>query len=447
MNRLTSRQRRFAYIIAIVLLLAPIVMLGMPAAATQMKPGKISQLRQQYKLGEATLGDVDPSSATMNLVLLGMRGLASAVLWMQADEQKEHKNFSELEQTVESIIKLQPRFLAVWKFQGWNLGYNVSAECDAVADRYFWVKKGAKFMQRGTRQNEDAAELYNQTGEFFGKKIGRSDEWKQFRQYFKSDPDPRWEGGPDEEINPDGQDNYLVAKDYYATANEKELLPGVEQHIMARNLFRSYPARSQMDYATALEREGFFGETAREAWATAHQEWTQDYGREFFDTPGGEVMLEASDDELRQISANDGITYEEKKKWQDAYQKMANYTYWRMRAEVESRPEMSAARRNLYEGKQEFFRQNLNEARTKLETGLTQLEGLVTQFPELLEEREVQEDIFKSIFMWHHTVSLLGEQIPDNFPMKSVWDDEKYVDVKQELQERFLQAVGGTFAN
>ncbi len=202
-----------------------------------------------------------------------------------------------------------------------------------------------------------------------------------------------------------------------------------------------------MDYAHALEREGFFGETAREAWNLANQEWTQDYGREFFDTPGGEVTLEATDEELRQISANDGIPFEDKARWQTAYQNMANYRYWRMRSEVEGRPEMAAARRNMYQGKQEFFKQNLVEARTMLESGLQQLEGIVGEYPELLEEEEIVEDVFKSIFMWHHTVNLLGEEIPANFAMQSVWNDDRFVGIKQDLQERFLSAVGGTYAN
>ena len=163
MNHLSTQQRKLVYMLGILVLLIPIGVLGMPATqrTAPNEPGnsggQIARLRHNYKLGETTLGDVDPASATMNLVLLGMRGIAGSVLWMQADEQKRMKNWSELEQTVESIIKLQPRFLQVWKYQSWNLAFNVSAECDAVEDRFFWVKKGAKFLIRGTEQNEDAA--------------------------------------------------------------------------------------------------------------------------------------------------------------------------------------------------------------------------------------------------------------------------------------------------
>ncbi|MGE0376333.1 MAG: hypothetical protein AB7I48_15095 [Planctomycetaceae bacterium] len=450
MNHLSSRNRKLMYMGGILVLLAPIVGLGMPAtersAPTEpgQSGGKIARLRHDYKLGETTLGDVDPASATMNLVLLGMRGIAGSVLWMQADEQKTMKNWSELEQTVESIIKLQPRFLQVWKYQGWNLAFNVSAECDAVVDRFFWVKKGAKFLMRGTKQNEDACELYHDTGTFFGKKIGRSDERVQFRKFFKSDPDPRWQGQPDEEINPNGQDNYLVSKDYYQIANDKEELEGVEQHIMARSLFRSYPGRSEFDYADALESEGNFDEVALESWRRGHEWWIGKYGREHFTTPGGEIMLGATEEDLAQLDANDpNATIDDKREWLDRYQKMTNYPYWRDRSEVESLRTTVDARRKLHDGKDRFFKSELTEARELLETGLKEMETVLSRYPDMLIHPETVEDVLKSQLMWQYVLRLYGEPIPENFPLRQVWDENP--NERAELEERFQQRVSSDF--
>jgi hypothetical protein len=451
MNRLSSRNRKLLYMVGVLVLLAPIGVLGMPATE-QTEPGQkatsggvISRLRHEYKLGDTTLGDVDPASATMNLVLLGMRGVAGAVLWMQADEQKETKNWSELEQTVESIIKLQPRFLQVWKFQGWNLAFNVSAECDAVEDRFFWVKKGAKFLLRGTEQNRDQAELYHDAGIFFGKKMGRSDEWKQFRRFFKSDPDPRWEGLADQELNPDGEDNYLVAKKHYLVANEKEELPGVEQHIMARILFRSYPWRSQMDYAGALERDGLFNELAREAWERAHYEWTTIYGQEEFSTElGGDIRLDADEEELqRLVDADPQYDLQTKKEWLDRYQNMTSYRYWKMRSEVESQREMTDARRALHDGKQLFFQGDMEQARSLMEDGLKKLEGMVDKYPELIYEDELIEDVLKSLLIWQYVLRLFSEPIPETYPLKRIWDENP--DKRTELDEQFQTRVNTAF--
>ena len=76
MNRTTARQRKMAYGIGIICLLIPIVYLGFPTRQTAggadnvTDLGLLSRMRQKYDLGEATLGNVDPSSSAMNLVLL-----------------------------------------------------------------------------------------------------------------------------------------------------------------------------------------------------------------------------------------------------------------------------------------------------------------------------------------------------------------------------------------
>jgi hypothetical protein len=310
MNKLNSLQRKLVYLGGIIILLIPILLLGRPGRAkieaTETRPAKpaeaggyLADLRTEYDLGDTDLGAVDPSSAVMNLVLLGFRGMAASVLSMDLEHHKERKNWTEVERTTESIILLQPHFTKVWEHQGWNLAYNVSAEWDAVEDRYFWVKKGIKFLQRGTRRNQTDPELIWHTANTYGKKIGRSDEWVQFRRFFRNDPDPRFEatGGLDRDLNPDNLDNYLVAKVWFIKSKEvddEDLRD--RQHIMADPIFRSYPARSQLDYAEVFGREGKFGERSGEAWDEAFTDWT-DYGNEPIVTGMGEVRLEIQSEE------------------------------------------------------------------------------------------------------------------------------------------------------
>src|SRR5262245_5123485 len=175
-------QRKLLYAVGAVLLLIPITWLGLPAepsregGTTGSPGGRLAQLRKQYELGEDNLGNVDPASSTMNLLLLGFRGVATSMLWMDAQQQQKNKDWAALRSTVDSIILLQPHFLKVWHFQGWNLAYNVSAEWDLVPDRYYWVKEGIKFYQLGKDRNQKNPELYWYVGDTCGKKIGRSDE-------------------------------------------------------------------------------------------------------------------------------------------------------------------------------------------------------------------------------------------------------------------------------
>src|SRR2546425_7275385 len=77
----------------------------------------IEQVRAERQLSDDTLGDVDPTSSTMVLVLGGLRPVAANLLWTEAlDMQKEH-DWANLEVVVKSIVKLEPHFISVWTFQ------------------------------------------------------------------------------------------------------------------------------------------------------------------------------------------------------------------------------------------------------------------------------------------------------------------------------------------
>ena len=132
MNNLTSGQRKLVYGLGILALMVVVIALGKPSDGSPGTGGVVSELREKYSLGEATLGQVDPASSTMNLVLLGFRGIAASILWSEAEHHRVTKNWSKLHQTAESIILLQPHFKKVWEYQAWNLGFNVSAGMDAL---------------------------------------------------------------------------------------------------------------------------------------------------------------------------------------------------------------------------------------------------------------------------------------------------------------------------
>ena len=147
------------------------------------------------RTGRRACGGVDASGAAINLVLLGMRGVAVNYLWMELDKQKDMKRWAEMQATTKSIVRLQPHYERVWDMNGWNLAYNTSAEWDAVPDRYYWVKEGAKLLKQGVERNLRATELYYRIGKIYQQKIGYADESVDYRKYFLSDPDPAFKGG------------------------------------------------------------------------------------------------------------------------------------------------------------------------------------------------------------------------------------------------------------
>ncbi|MBC8115442.1 MAG: hypothetical protein H7062_13745 [Candidatus Saccharimonas sp.] len=422
MNNMTTAQtRKLIYLGGIVLLLIPIIWLGLPSDGRADSGGKLARLRSEYDLGESDLGDVDPSSAAMNLVLLGMRGVAVNLLWVDLDKQKDMKRWAEMQAVTESIVRLQPHFEKVWEFNGWNLAFNTSAEWDAVPDRYYWVKTGGKFLKRGVERNRKSTHLQYHVANVYQKKIGIADESKQYRKFFLHDPDPKFNGGVDPEFNPDAVDSYLAAKKAAELACEKEKLRA--QHILDRSLFRSMPARCQFDYAMVLHKDGKFGEETREAWQEALNDWTQKYGKEEFRVPIGEeffdIRMEMDREDIKAYakSPDDVVKIA---RAVEQYRRMVNYYYWRTRGNCEADRETSEAHRELYEANQFYRKQELEKAKESAFSGLQKFESILRkqEYLDLKDEDTLVEECLLGVMVWEDIHRISSERVPDEYPLK-----------------------------
>jgi hypothetical protein len=435
MNNLTSRQRKTSCVVGILVLLVPIVLLGMPASGQgEASGGVLARLRSAHDLGESDLGQIDPTSATMNLVLLGLRGVAVNMLRMDLDYYKDTKNWAELRATTEAVITLQPHYIEVWKFLAWNMSYNVSAEWDAVPDRYYWVKEGGKFSQEGTRRNQDSPELLWETGKVWGQKVGRSDEWKYFRGYFLKDPDEEtYHGSVDPDVNPKQMDNYLVAKEWYSKANNAE--DRHVQHIMMRALFRSYPTRSQLDYADALQREGKFTGVTVAAWQGGFDEWTGIYGAMEFKAPDCVLHMEANEDDVRQMAADNNVSEAVVQRWLKHYQNTTNYRYWRTRSQSEARAETAEAHELIFDGEQEYRKGELDSAVAKLTRGMGLFAEMLERHPDLAIEDLTAEEGMWAVLLWQKILELQQKPVPETYPLKFLWDHHQ--GLLGELEDRF----------
>lgn len=268
MSDRTSFYRKIAYAIAIVALCFGLGWLSAPATTTR-DGGKLAQLRKTYNLAQANISDIDPASETIKLATLGLRGVAVNLLWEKANYYKKVEDWTSLTATLEQLAKLQPNFITFWKFQAWNLTYNVSVEFDDYRDRYYYVRRGIEFLQQGERYNLGNPVLLWDLGWFIGQKIGRADEYLQYRRLFKVDPDFHPADRPPEE-----RDNWLVGKEYYLQAIDSVDNKGFSLGRKSPRDFYSSPAKSQMNYAEAIEEEGSFPQ-ARRAWTKAAEEWRQ----------------------------------------------------------------------------------------------------------------------------------------------------------------------------
>ncbi len=296
-------RRKVIYLAIMAALLVPLSWLGLPTSRdtpverddpfleVAQRGRVLANLRQKEELAQRSLGAIDASSETMKFFALGFRGLATTLLWNQAHEHKKKENWTALHNVLKQIGRLQPNFVSVWRFQGWNLSYNVSAEWDDYRQRYNWVLQGIAYLHQGQQYNRNQTRLIWDEGWSTAHKIGRSDEHRQFRRLFRDRyqfaetdkeeeeayrPPPKPGGG---EWDP--PDNWLCAKVVFGRAINLANEGRAKLEGMAEEIYRSEPAKCQMRYAAAIVEEGTFGDVARAAWRQAGQEW-DDYGEHVF---------------------------------------------------------------------------------------------------------------------------------------------------------------------
>ena len=290
--------RKIVYISAVAALLLPLSWLSRPATTTEAG-GKLAELRQQYGLSQASLGEIDPTSETIKLAMLGMRGVAANVLWVKANHYKMVEDWTNLSATLEQITKVQPNFSSVWIHQGWNLAYNVSVEFDNYRDRYYWVMRGINFLKEGITYNTGDPRLMWELAWTIGNKIGRADEHLLYRKMFKEDNDFHNADNPRRERR--DRDNWLVSREKFLIVVDMVDRQGRSMRAKSPMLYYSDPTMMQFNYCDALQEEGVFGEVAKAAWKRGADDWA-DYGNRDLPTTYG-ITIRLADQERHQKRA------------------------------------------------------------------------------------------------------------------------------------------------
>lgn len=294
--------RKVIYLAVIVVLLVPLSLLSQPATTATGRGegsagGQLARLRDRYGLSQANLGKIDPASETIKLATLGMRGVAAAILWNQAHEYQKTEDWTKFGATLDQIANLQPNYVGVWRYQAWNLAYNVSAEFDNYRDRYYWVIEGLKYLHEGVDYNQHSPEMLGDVAWFAVQRIGRSDEREQFRRLFREDDDFfATQSVPQ-------RDSWLYAKAYYRRAEQLIENRGAALRTMDPAVFYSQAPMTQINFAATLENEGEFGRRAAAAWQEALREWEELGRRELPSPSGGVIRLSEFDENQRKLAA------------------------------------------------------------------------------------------------------------------------------------------------
>jgi hypothetical protein len=417
MSTSTVRGKQIVYSLAILGLFTAMVPYGMWLEAQ----------KQKRDLGEATLGSVDTGSFMLKLAMIGgARGIAANVLWGRAVELQKLQEWDKLKSTVDLITKLQPHFLAIWTFQGWNLSYNVSVEWDDPADKYVWIKEGIKFLKEGVGKNPKSPDLTWDAAWTYYHKIGFSDEAIVLRREFYDDEDEPFKTDPDDKNVYD--DNFLLARGWFSQAVDKAETINKDTETLGRIgttieapieyvdpvanrkgrpgdlAFRSMPSHASTRYAQGLEKrsiqgiEATFGDRARAAWGKASSEWNK-FGDTIFESHNvldiqGQLLKQpirlndvrdpskldalatdtaywAREMKLPSVSLEDAARLTDNKKmWTSRWGDQMNLRYWTSRCEAEVEPNGVRARQLFYEATIAYMKANFREAVAKYQEGL-----------------------------------------------------------------------------
>jgi len=285
-------------LVAIAVLLVPLSALSQPADSSSTG-GLLARLRSAYGLSQANLGEVDPTSETMRFATLGLKNIAVTLLWDRANHYKKVEDWANLSATLEQMTKLQPNFYTVWDFQAHNLSYNTSVEFDDYRDRYAWVMKGIEFLRQGIAYNTREPRLLGRMGWFIGQKIGKADEKVQYRRLFKADDDFHDRDDPDRTL-PE-RDNWLVARQKYLAG--QALTDRGAPLKTTPLIFHSEPMMTAINYARALEEDGEFGPTAKDAWKLANEELSRFAERDIPTSWGVPIQLRLRESEEKRAAA------------------------------------------------------------------------------------------------------------------------------------------------
>ena len=85
------------------------------------------------------------------------------LLWLRAMKLQDDGKYFELVQLSDWIGLLEPYLPVVWRFNAWNLSYNISVEFPTGEERWNWVYQGIKLLRdKALKYIPNSSEIYQE---------------------------------------------------------------------------------------------------------------------------------------------------------------------------------------------------------------------------------------------------------------------------------------------
>ncbi len=129
------------------------------AAAQALSSAVLARMREALVPNRDVYGALKPGEFAGTLMLGGFRGLACDLLWLRAQNAKEHGRFYESVALADSISKIQPRFEQIWEYMAWDMAYNIGHEVEDEGGQWAWFLAGLEVNVRGALRNPQGERL------------------------------------------------------------------------------------------------------------------------------------------------------------------------------------------------------------------------------------------------------------------------------------------------
>lgn len=136
------------------------------------------EILQPHPKVASRLSGVD--TFTLGLVLGGLRGPLTMMLWTSTENQKIDKNLEDIDTKLELIRMLQPEFDSVLIFQTWNKAYNLSVQMASPANKYATILDAIDYGRRSDQERPDNVNVLWAIGSLYGQKLGNSAEKRYY---------------------------------------------------------------------------------------------------------------------------------------------------------------------------------------------------------------------------------------------------------------------------
>jgi len=149
-----------------------VIAIGMIAASSLFN-APVREYRKELMYEPDPIHGTSPTLVLATAALGAFRGIILDVVWIRMEELKQDGKCFEIVQLADLACKLSPRFPKVWKFNAWNMAYNVSVEIPDLYERWRWVRAGVDLLKdRGIPYNPDSPLLYQEIAWIYYHKMG-----------------------------------------------------------------------------------------------------------------------------------------------------------------------------------------------------------------------------------------------------------------------------------